>query len=120
MDASNFASVVGIAVGSQACVYSVLQPDKRIIVKPTEVANREPGFVQLHASLSRLAVPPQRILLGLEATSRYRENLYQFLAAQGYVLWRLASAPNASVRESRVACVPRPIKCQPPRLPAAW
>jgi len=86
LDASGFASVVGIDVGSQACVYTVLQPDKRIIVKPTEVANRDTGFVQVHASLSHLGVPPQRILIGLEATSRSSENLYQFLAAQGYVL----------------------------------
>ena len=86
LDASGFAYVVGIDVGSQACVYTVLQPDKRIIVKPTEVANRDTGFVQVHGSLSHLAVAPQRILIGLEATSRYSENLYQFLAAQGYVL----------------------------------
>ncbi len=86
LDASGFASVVGIDVGSQAFVYTVLQPDKRIIVKPTAVANRDTGFMQLHASLSQLGVPPQRILIGLEATSRYSENLYQFLKAQGYVL----------------------------------
>ncbi len=86
LDASSFAYVVGIDVGSQAYVYSVLQPDKRTIVKPTEVAKRDTGFVQLHASLSQLGVPPQRILIGLEATSRYSENLYQFLKAQSYVL----------------------------------
>ncbi len=42
LDASSFASVVGIDVGSQAYVYSVLQPDKRTIVKPTEVAKPQP------------------------------------------------------------------------------
>ncbi len=57
LDASSFAYVVGIDMGSQACVYTVLQPDKRTIVKPTEVAKRDTGFVQLHASLSQLAVP---------------------------------------------------------------
>ena len=86
MDASSFAYVVGIDVGSQVSVYTVLQPDKRTMVKPTEVANHDTGFVQLHTSLSRLGVPPQHILIGLEATSRYSENLYQFLKAQGYVL----------------------------------
>ena len=86
LDASSFASVVGIDVGSQSYVYTVLQLDKRTIVKPTEVAKRDTGFMQVHASLSQLGVPPQRILIGLEATSRYSENLYQFLKAQGYVL----------------------------------
>jgi len=86
LDASSFAYVVGIDVGSQAYVYSVLQPDKRTIVKPTEVDKHDTGFVPVHASLSHLAVPPQRILIGLKVTSRYSENLYQFLQAQGYVL----------------------------------
>ena len=48
VDASGFAYVVGIDMGSQAYVYSVL--------------------------------------IGLEATSRYSENLYQFLSEQGYPL----------------------------------
>jgi len=86
LDTSSFADVVGIDVGSQAFVYTVLQPDKRTMVKPTELANRDTGFVQVHASLSHLGVAAQRILIGLEATSRDSENLYQFLAAQGYVL----------------------------------
>jgi len=86
VDASGFAYVVGIDMGSQAYVYSVLQPDKRPVSKPTELANSRVGFEQLHGCLRQLAVPPQRVLIGLEATSRYSENLYQFLKEQGYAL----------------------------------
>jgi transposase len=86
VDASGFAYVVGIDVGSSAYVYTVLQPDKRQVVKPTELANSRPGFEQLHASLQPLGVAPSQVLIGLEATSRYSENLYQFLRQQGYTL----------------------------------
>jgi len=86
VDASGFASVVGIDMGSQAYVYSVLQPDKRPMGKPTELANSRAGFEQLHGCLRQLGVAPERVLIGLEATSRYSENLYQFLGEQGYPL----------------------------------
>src|SRR6266849_1602479 len=41
---------------------------------------------QLDHDLRQLGVAPARILIGLEATSRYHENLYQFLKEQGYAL----------------------------------
>lgn len=86
VDPSSFAYVVGIDVGSQSLLYTVCQPDKRPVVKPSEVSNDRPGFQQLEQALHALSVEPNRILIGLEATSRYNENLYQFLAALGYTL----------------------------------
>jgi hypothetical protein len=69
VDASGFAYVVGIDVGSSAYVYTVLQPDKRAVVKPTELPNSRVGFEQLHRSLTPLGVPASRVLIGLEATA---------------------------------------------------
>jgi len=93
-------------VGSQAYVYSVLQPDKRTIVKPTEVAKRDTGFVQLHASLSQLGVPPQRILIGLEAAFifghlQYRSLIRGLAGAQG-CLDRLLEGFFPSVQKLRI------------------
>ena len=84
VDPADFAYVVGIDVGSERLVYTICQPDKRPLVKPTEVGNDRAGFGQLDHALAALGVEPARILVGLEATSRYSENLYQFLAGQGY------------------------------------
>src|SRR5258706_5187718 len=86
VDPTGFASVVGIDVGSQSLVYTICQPDKRPLVKPSELSNDRAGFQQLDQALRALGVEPSRILIGLEATSRYNENLYQFLAGQGYRL----------------------------------
>ncbi len=86
VEVSDFASVVGVDIGSQQAVYCVCQPDKSQVVKPTEVATSRAGFEALDQRLRQLAVPPQRILIGLEATGRYSENMYQFLQEQGYRL----------------------------------
>lgn len=75
---------VGIDVGSQMCSFCVLAPDKSVVLKPTTIANAAAGFGLLHAKLTSLGVPPEQILVGLEATSRYGENLAEFLAHQHY------------------------------------
>ena len=53
-------------------------------LKSTKFANARAGFELLQSHLVQLGVPAAHILIGLEATSRYGENLYRFLEAQGY------------------------------------
>lgn len=43
VDVSDFDYVVGIDVGSQVCIYTICQPDKRLVVKPTELINGRGG-----------------------------------------------------------------------------
>jgi len=86
VDVSTFKYVVGVDIGSQTGSLCVLRPDKSQILKPTDFANPMPGLRLLLTKLEQLGVPPAQILRGLEATSRYGENLYQFLESQGYQL----------------------------------
>src|SRR5215470_15230641 len=86
VDATGFAYVVGIDVGSQQLFYTVCQPDKRAVIKPTPLGNDRTGFARLDGALRQLGVPPERILIGVEATSHYSDNLYEFLKQQGYPL----------------------------------
>jgi transposase len=86
VESSSFAYVVGIDIGSQACSFCTLKPDRTVVIKPTEFANAGAGFEELHGRLERLGVAASQILIGLEATSRYGENLYQFLDSRGYSL----------------------------------
>lgn len=51
--------------------------------------------------LAGLGVPPSQILVGLEATSRYGENLYQFLERQGYRLCLLHPAQTHQFAKRR-------------------
>ena len=86
IDASSFVYVGGIDIGSQTGDFCVLKPDKSQVIKSTEFANARPGFELLQRKLEHLDVPPAQVLIGLEATSRYGENLYLFLENQGYQL----------------------------------
>ncbi len=86
VDPSSFKYVVGIDIGSQTCSFCTLKPDKSQVIKPTNFANAPVGFAWLLDKLEHLAVPADQILIGLEATSRYGENLYRFLESRGYQL----------------------------------
>jgi transposase len=86
VDASSFHYVVGVDIGSQTCSCCVLKPDKSQALKSLEFANAPAGFTGVQEHLEQLGVPPQHILIGLEATSRYGENLYRFLESRGYQL----------------------------------
>ncbi len=76
--------VVGIDIGMESCTMSCLTRDKRQIIKSTPFANAVQGFDWLFERLEGLGVAPKQILVGLEATSRYGENLLQALLKRGY------------------------------------
>jgi transposase len=54
------------------------------MIKPTTFANSVEGFAVLFERLERLGIPPEQVLIGLEATSRYGENLSRALFSRGY------------------------------------
>jgi transposase len=86
LDPSSFAYIVGIDIGSETCCFTVLTPQKQVVIKPTDLANAASGFALLQERVARLGMAPAQIVVGLEATSRYGENLFHFLQQQGYYL----------------------------------
>jgi len=76
--------VVGIDIGMESCTMSCLTMDKRQVIKATPFANTLQGFEWLFERLEGLGVAPKQMLMGLEATSRYGENLLQALLKRGY------------------------------------
>jgi transposase len=78
--------VCGIDIGSQSCSGCICRPDKSVVVKPITFTNTQEGWRLLVEKLTKLDAAPGQILIGMEATSRYGENLYHELEQQGYVL----------------------------------
>src|SRR2546430_13789134 len=78
------AYVVGIDIGMESCMMCCLTMEKRQVIKPSCFANKAEGFESFFQRLEQLATPPDQILVGLEATSRYGENLYHVLLSRGY------------------------------------
>jgi transposase len=79
----------------------IVRPDKSQVLKPTDFANAPAGFALLQSQLEQLGVSPAQILIGLEATSRYGENLYHFLESRGYVLCLLHSRQTHEFAQRR-------------------
>ncbi|NWJ45458.1 MAG: transposase [Chloroflexi bacterium] len=77
---------MGIDVGCEKCSISVLRPDKTVVIKPLEFTNDAQGYAFVLTKLESLGVIPAQITIGLEATGRYWENLYHYLARLGYNL----------------------------------
>lgn len=86
LDPSSFSYVVGIDIGSETCCFTILTPQRKVVLKPTEMANLASGFAFLEEQITRLGEVPAQVVVGLEATSRYGENLFHWLQHQGYHL----------------------------------
>jgi len=78
--------VCGIDIGSQSCAGCICRPDKSVVVKSITFANAREGWQIWEEKLTKLDAPPSQILIGMEATSRYGENLYHELEQRGYML----------------------------------
>lgn len=78
--------VCGIDIGSQSCAGCILRSDKSVVVKAMPFANARQGWRIWEEKLSQLDAAPSQVLIGMEATSRYGENLYHELEQQGYIL----------------------------------
>src|SRR5438067_2560390 len=93
--------VVGIDIGMELCTMSCLTMDKRQVIKATAFANTLQGFDWLFERLEGLGVAPKQILVGLEATSRYGENLLQALLKRGYQVCLLHPAQMHAFAQQR-------------------
>src|SRR5215471_1953463 len=78
--------VCGIDVGSQACSGCICRPNKQVVVKPLTFANTKQGWNVLLERLRQLGASPEHIVIGMEATARYHENLFHELEQRGYQL----------------------------------
>jgi transposase len=67
--------VCGIDVGSQSCAGCICGPEKRVVARSSDFANTTEGWKVWEEQLAQLDAAPNQILIGMEATSRYHENL---------------------------------------------
>jgi transposase len=94
LDPSCFSYVVGIDIGSETCCFTVLTPQKQVVIKPTDLANAAVGFAQLQERITHLGVAPAQVVVGLEATSRDAGESLSLPAAAEVSLVLVASQTN--------------------------
>jgi len=104
--------VCGIDIGSQSCAGCICRPDKSVVLKSIIFANAREGWQIWEEKLNQLDAPAGQILIGMEATSRYGENLYHELEQRGYVLRLATSRTTPSFSSATgVTSQDRPTRC---------
>lgn len=74
---------LGIDVAKQSHRYLLLNPEGKKI-RSSSFENSSQGFQSLWQQLQDLKIPPQDLLIGMEATGCFWENLYSFLKEKGF------------------------------------
>jgi transposase len=88
---------VGIDVG-KSIHYACVQNDRQTTLRePFAVQNDEAGFAKLYAAIRKH--PKENVVVGLEATSFYGENLIAFLAGHGYKIALINPIQTNAVRK---------------------
>ena len=95
-----FMFFVGIDVAKKSHFASVINSDCEVLVKPFKFSNDETGFNLLLNCISNLN--KSDVLLGLEATGIYGDNLINFLFNKGFSIGRINPIQTDSLRSSNI------------------
>ena len=91
---------VGIDVAKETHVAAAMNTDGIVLLEPYSFQNDHEGFQLLKAKLEKLA--GNEMLIGLESTAHYAENLIFFLHSQGYRLAVINPVQTAAVRKTGI------------------
>lgn len=91
---------VGIDIAKQSHVAAILSSDGEVLVEPFSFTNDFDGFNRLACKLSPYQV--DSILIGLESTSHYGDNLVHFLFHKSYRVCVINPIQTASLRKNRI------------------
>ena len=91
---------VGIDVG-KSVHYACVSNDRQTVLKqPFAVPNDEAGFAKLYTAIRKH--PKEKVVVGLEATSFYGENLITFLAGYGYKVALINPIQTGAMRKGQI------------------
>lgn len=91
---------VGIDIAKQKHFASIMTSDGEILIEPFAFTNDHDGFQIL---LNKLSFYPQKdLLIGMESTAHYAENLTCFLFLRGFHICIINPIQTASLRKSNI------------------
>lgn len=91
---------VGIDVAKKSHFASVINSNCEVLVKPFNFSNDESGFNLLLNCISQFN--KSELLIGLEATGIYGDNLINFLFSKGFSIGRINPIQTDSLRSSNI------------------
>lgn len=91
---------VGIDVAKETHYAAVMNSDSKVLVKPFAFTNDAPGFAEFISKIS--SFPMDELLIGLESTGIYSENLISFLYDCGYSIAVINPIQTATLRKTGI------------------
>ena len=91
---------VGIDIAKQTHYASIMNSDGEILVEAFSFSNDHSGFQKLLKHLS--SFPKENILIGMESTAHYAENLTCFLFTRGFKICIINPIRTASLRKGNI------------------
>ena len=91
---------VGIDVAKETHYAAVSDDSSKVLVKPFAFENTAEGFCLLLSKISEF--PKEDVLIGLESTGIYSENLICFLYEAGYKLAVINPIQTATLRKTSI------------------
>lgn len=91
---------VGIDIAKQNHYAAIINSDGEILAKPFSFTNDHAGFQKLLHQLEPFAL--NELLIGMESTAHYAENLTSFLFTRGFQVCIINPIQTASLRKSNI------------------
>ncbi len=91
---------VGIDVAKLNHFASALSSDGEVLIEPFKFTNDSDGFFMLLSKLS--SFDKDSIIIGLESTAHYGNNLLMFLVPKGYKVVVINPIQNATLRKNNI------------------
>lgn len=91
---------VGIDIAKQTHYASVMNSDGEILVDPFPFSNDHAGFQKLLSCID--SYPKENLLVGMESTAHYAENLTNFLFTRDFQICIINPIQTASLRKSNI------------------
>lgn len=93
---------VGIDIAKLNHFASAISSDGEILMKPFKFTNDGDGFQLLLSSLETLALEDDSIIIGLESTAHYGDNLIRYLVACNFNVCVLNPIKTSSMRKNNI------------------
>ncbi len=93
---------VGIDIAKLNHFASAISSDGEVLIEPFKFTNDGDGFQMLVSKLDSLDAEPDSIIIGLESTAHYGDNLVRYLVAENFQVCVLNPIKTSTMRKNNI------------------
>ncbi len=93
---------VGIDIAKLNHFASAISSDGEVLIEPFKFTNDSDGFHMLVSKLDSLDAEPDSIIIGLESTAHYGDNLVRYLVAENFQVCVLNPIKTSTMRKNNI------------------